>query len=54
MIVCVCKVVSDREIKRAIVNGATTLEDLQIDLGVCVNCKKCETCVRDLLENPVD
>ena len=50
MIVCVCKVVSDREIKAAIERGSQTFADLQIDLGVCLQCQTCEQCVRQLLD----
>ena len=41
MIVCVCKAVSDRHIRSAVRNGATSLRDLtrQFGLGTC--CGKC-------------
>jgi bacterioferritin-associated ferredoxin len=50
MIVCVCKAVSDRQIKQAVCEGAKTFEDLQIELGVCVQCGTCEGCVKNLLD----
>jgi len=41
MIICVCKAVSDRHIKSAVKNGATSLRDLTRDLGVGTCCGKC-------------
>jgi len=51
MIVCVCKVVSDRQIQKAIREGASTFEDLQVDLGVGIKCGSCVGCVHDILES---
>jgi bacterioferritin-associated ferredoxin len=41
MIVCVCKAVSDRHIRAAVKDGATSLRDLTRDLGVGTCCGKC-------------
>jgi len=41
MIVCVCKVVSDRHIKAAVKSGAGCLRDLTRELGVGTCCGKC-------------
>lgn len=41
MIVCVCKAVSDRQIRSAVKDGATSLRDLTRDLGVGTCCGKC-------------
>jgi bacterioferritin-associated ferredoxin len=41
MIVCVCKAVSDRHIRAAVKDGASTLRDLTRDLGVGTCCGKC-------------
>jgi len=41
MIVCVCKAVSDRQIRAAVKDGATHLRDLTRDLGVGTCCGKC-------------
>ncbi len=40
MIVCVCRRISDRQIRAAAEGGATTLEDLQ-QIGVALQCGKC-------------
>jgi bacterioferritin-associated ferredoxin len=41
MIVCVCKAVSDRHIKSAVRNGATSMRDLTRELGLGTCCGKC-------------
>jgi bacterioferritin-associated ferredoxin len=41
MIVCVCKAVSDRHIKSAVRNGASSLRDLTRELGLGTCCGKC-------------
>jgi bacterioferritin-associated ferredoxin len=41
MIVCVCKAVSDRQIRAAAKGGANCLRDLTRDLGVGTCCGKC-------------
>ena len=41
MIVCVCKAVSDRQIRAAVNNGACCMRDIARDLGVGTCCGKC-------------
>jgi bacterioferritin-associated ferredoxin len=41
MIVCVCKAVSDKDIRAAVKNGATQLPDLTRELGLGTCCGKC-------------
>ena len=41
MIVCVCKAVSDRQIRNAVKGGASSLRDLTRELGVGTCCGKC-------------
>jgi bacterioferritin-associated ferredoxin len=41
MIVCVCKAVSDRQIRQAAKCGATRVRDLARELGVGTCCGKC-------------
>ena len=41
MIVCVCKAVSDRQIRTAVKGGASSLRDLTRELGVGTCCGKC-------------
>jgi bacterioferritin-associated ferredoxin len=49
MIVCVCKAVSDRRVRQCIEAGASSVEELQIELGVATCCGCCEETVRDML-----
>jgi bacterioferritin-associated ferredoxin len=41
MIICVCKAVSDRHIRLAVKNGASSMRDLTRELGVGTCCGKC-------------
>jgi len=41
MIVCVCKAVSDRAIRHAVKQGATSVRDLARELGLGSCCGKC-------------
>jgi len=41
MIICVCKAVSDKHIKRAVSDGATCMRDLTRELRVGTCCGKC-------------
>src|SRR6202030_2486871 len=41
MIVCVCKAVSDRQIRAAVKGGASSLRDLTREFGVGTCCGKC-------------
>ena len=41
MIICVCKAVSERQIRAAVKDGACCMRDLARDLGVGTCCGKC-------------
>jgi bacterioferritin-associated ferredoxin len=41
MYVCICKAVTDRDIRRAAANGADSLYELQESLGVATGCGSC-------------
>ena len=49
MIVCVCRRVSDHQIRRAAADGAMTLECLQFELGVATQCGRCADCASRVL-----
>jgi bacterioferritin-associated ferredoxin len=49
VIVCVCRRVSDRQIRDAVRDGADSLEHLQIDLGVAMQCGRCAECATRVL-----
>jgi bacterioferritin-associated ferredoxin len=41
MIICICKAVNDRAIRRAVAEGHDTFDALQFELGVGTCCGKC-------------
>ena len=49
MIVCVCRRVSDHQIRRAAAEGAVSLECLQFELGVATQCGRCADCASRVL-----
>lgn len=49
MIVCVCRAVSDREIRSSVCDGARTVAQLRSELGVTSCCGKCGPRVRELI-----
>ena len=48
MIICNCRGKSDREISRAVVNGASTVRDLQ-SCGIGDQCGSCHNSLRGML-----
>ncbi len=55
MYVCVCKSITDREIRGAVALGARTLADLQEKLGVASCCGRCAECAEEMLgSTPAD
>lgn len=53
MIVCVCNNVSDRKIRQAVEDGATTLFELRAQLNVGTCCGKCHSCAKEVLREAV-
>lgn len=50
MYLCICKSVSDRQIREAVELGARTIGDLNIRFGIGVDCGKCTDSVREFLD----
>lgn len=50
MYVCVCKAITDRQIKAAIDDGANSLGQLRKALGVASQCGKCSVMTREILD----
>lgn len=50
MYLCICKSVSDQQIREAVELGARTIGDLNIRFGIGVECGKCTGSVREFLE----
>ena len=49
MIVCICKAVSDKHIRRVVVEGASSLREISRELGVGTCCGKCVPHAREVL-----
>jgi bacterioferritin-associated ferredoxin len=43
MYVCICKGITDKQIRAAVAAGASSLPELQHQLGVSSQCGKCQT-----------
>ncbi|RYH61342.1 MAG: bacterioferritin [Alcaligenaceae bacterium] len=41
MYICICNAVTERQVRASVDAGATTLDDLHIDLGVASCCGRC-------------
>ena len=50
MFICVCKAVTDKQIKTAIDNGACSKKQLSQCLGVGLECGKCSRTVNQILD----
>lgn len=53
MIVCICKAVSDKRIRRAASEGVVSLRELSRELGVGTCCGKCVPQAREVLSQAV-
>jgi len=53
MYVCVCKAVTDRQLRAAVADGATSMRKLRQTLGVCSDCGTCGPYARELLREAV-
>ena len=49
MIVCVCRKISDHQIRQAAADGAHSLACLQLELGVAMQCGRCADCASRVL-----
>lgn len=50
MYICICKAVTDKEIRRAAANGADNLYELRKALGVASGCGSCADMAQSILE----
>lgn len=50
MYVCLCKGITDRQIKAAIDDGANSIGQLRKNLGVASQCGKCSVMTREILQ----
>lgn len=49
MYICVCKAVTERQVKQAVKDGAASLRDLRQCLGVTEDCGRCAKAALDCL-----
>lgn len=49
MYVCVCKAVTDGQIRQAVAAGSVSVKDIKSRLGVIESCGKCASTVRQLV-----
>jgi bacterioferritin-associated ferredoxin len=58
MYVCICKGITDSQIRAAVEDGASSLSDIRNTLGVASQCGKCgvltNEIVRETLNNNID
>lgn len=50
MYICICKQVTERQIKAAIDEGASSLRDLRNELDVASQCGQCGRCAKAMLK----
>lgn len=51
MYVCICHGITEREIHRAVEQGARTLGDVQMKLPVAACCGRCEDSAREVIRD---
>ena len=49
MYICICNAVTDKDIEKAINNGACSMNDLSKELKVGTCCGRCKTCAKRIL-----
>lgn len=49
MYVCVCKAITERQVRQAVSDGARSLKDLRRELGVTSDCGQCAACAKQCL-----
>lgn len=49
MYVCLCKQITDSQIRAAVQDGASSLRDVRNSLGVASQCGKCGTLTREIV-----
>ncbi|MBV6422462.1 MAG: hypothetical protein NAOJABEB_00243 [Steroidobacteraceae bacterium] len=54
MYICVCHAVSDRDLRKAVDNGASSFYDVQCRLPVGSCCGRCESTAREFVEECVE
>ncbi|HEX4870090.1 MAG TPA: bacterioferritin-associated ferredoxin [Moraxellaceae bacterium] len=50
MYVCICKAVTDTQIRTAVDHGCCSMRDLRNELGVATQCGRCAVACREVLD----
>jgi bacterioferritin-associated ferredoxin len=53
MYVCLCKGITDSQIRQAVDEGATDLRQVRQQLGVASQCGKCSCLAREILKSAI-
>ena len=51
MYVCICKTVTEREVRSAVQLGAASLSDVRKALGVASCCGQCANCAKGIIQD---
>lgn len=54
MYVCLCKGITDSQIRAAVDNGAESMRAVRDQLGVASQCGKCASLCRDIVKESLD
>ena len=54
MYVCICKGITDTQIRAAVQDGASSLQDVRNSLGVASQCGKCGILTQDILRESLN
>lgn len=54
MYVCLCKAVTDTQIREAVENGATSFGQVRRDLSLAAQCGKCGILAREVFNESID
>jgi len=54
MYICVCKGITDNDIREAVNGGAESMREVRNQLGVSSQCGKCACEVRDIVKNTLE
>lgn len=54
MYVCLCKGITDTQIRAAVQDGASSVRDLRNSLGVASQCGKCGILTRDIMRESLN
>ena len=54
MYICICNSVTDSQIRKACINGASSIECLQDKLKVATCCGRCKDCAKKLIHESLN